>query len=169
MHFVQIKCPLLTKERIEEAERRGAAVATDDTYHSMALSRGASALGVALAMDEIADARKPPCAGTGRCTRGVASTSAGVELLRNEIVVLGNSAEWAGDLVIDHEVMKDAIDAEAARRVLKRLRRRDGRRAGQGRSRPSARSAAGATPCSTTATSIRRATPVPWWAACWRA
>ena len=38
VHFVQIKCPLLTTERIEEAERRGAAVATDDTYHSMALS-----------------------------------------------------------------------------------------------------------------------------------
>ena len=56
VHFVQIKCPLLTKERIEEAERRGATVATDDTYHSMALSRGASALGVALALDEIDDA-----------------------------------------------------------------------------------------------------------------
>ena len=48
----------------------------------------------------------------------VASTSAGVELLRNEIVVLGNAAGWAGDLVIDHDVMKDAIDADAARRVL---------------------------------------------------
>ncbi len=43
-------------ERIEEAERRGANVATDDTYHSMALSRGASALGVALALGEIKDA-----------------------------------------------------------------------------------------------------------------
>ena len=56
VHFVQIKCPLLTKERIEEAARRGATVATDDTYHSMALSRGASALGVALALGEIDDA-----------------------------------------------------------------------------------------------------------------
>ena len=45
-------------------------------------------------------------------------TSAGVELLRNEIVVLGNAAGWAGDLVIGHDVMKDAIDADAARRVL---------------------------------------------------
>ena len=53
VHFVQIKCPLLTKERIEEAARRGAQTATEDTYHSMALSRGASALGVALALGEI--------------------------------------------------------------------------------------------------------------------
>ena len=37
VHFVQIKCPLLTKERIAEAARRGALVATEDTYHSMAL------------------------------------------------------------------------------------------------------------------------------------
>ncbi|MFO1157639.1 MAG: ring-opening amidohydrolase [Reyranellaceae bacterium] len=123
VHFVQIKCPLLTKERIEEAARRGASVATDDTYHSMALSRGASALGVAVALGEV-----PAGAATGAALcrdwslySRVASTSAGVELLRNEIVVLGNAQGWSGELVIDHDVMQDAIDAEAARRVLGRL------------------------------------------------
>ena len=35
--------------------------------------------------------------------------------------MLGNAAGWAGDLVIDHDVMTDAIDADAARRVLERL------------------------------------------------
>jgi len=121
VHFVQIKCPLLTKERIEEAERRGAEVATDDTSHSMALSRGASALGVALALDEIDDAPETAVCRDWSLYSRVASTSAGVELLRNEIVVLGNSTAWAGDLVIDHDVMTDAIDADAARRVLARL------------------------------------------------
>ena len=52
---------------------------------------------------------------------GVASTSAGVELLRNEVVLLGNGAGWAGDLVIDHAVMSDAIDADAVRTVRERL------------------------------------------------
>ena len=121
VHFVQIKCPLLTKERIEEAERRGATAATDDTYYSMALSRGASALGVALALGEITDAPEAAVCHDWSLYSKVASTSAGVELLRNEIVVLGNSTAWAGDLAIDHDVMKDAIDAEAARRVLARL------------------------------------------------
>ena len=121
VHFVQIKCPLLTKERIEEAERRGATVATDDTYYSMALSRGASALGVALALGEIRDAPETAVCRDWSRYSSVASTSAGVELLRNEIVVLGNAQGWGGDLVIDHEVMKDAIDAAAARRVLTRL------------------------------------------------
>lgn len=118
VHFVQIKCPLLTKERIGEAGRRGTAVATDDTYHSMALSRGASALGVALALGEIADAPEAAVCRDWSLYSRVASTSAGVELLRNEIVVLGNATGWAGDLVIGHDVMKDAIDADAVRRVL---------------------------------------------------
>jgi cyanuric acid amidohydrolase len=120
VHFVQIKCPLLTKERIEEAQRRGATVATEDTYHSMALSRGASALGVAMALGEAPAAPEAAICRDWSLYSSVASTSAGVELLRNEIVVLGNAAGWAGDLVIDHDVMKDAIDADAARRVLAR-------------------------------------------------
>jgi len=121
VHFVQIKCPLLTKERIEEAARRGAAVATDDTYHSMALSRGASALGVAVALGEVPAAPEAAICRDWSLYSNVASTSAGVELLRNEIVVLGNAMGWGGDLVIDHDVMQDAIDADAARRVLSRL------------------------------------------------
>jgi len=121
VHFVQIKCPLLTKERIAEAARRGATTATGDTYYSMALSRGASALGVALALGEIKVASETAVCTDWSLHSGVASTSAGVELLRNEIVVLGNAAGWAGDLVIDHDVMKDAIDADAARRVQARL------------------------------------------------
>jgi cyanuric acid amidohydrolase len=121
VHFVQIKCPLLTKERIEEATRRGAMTATADTYHSMALSRGASALGVALALGEVTAAPEAAICRDWSLYSKVASTSAGVELLRNEIVVLGNASGWAGDLVIDHDVMSDAIDAEAARRVLARI------------------------------------------------
>ena len=121
VHFVQIKCPLLTKERIEEAARRGAVTATADTYHSMALSRGASALGVALALGEIGEAPEEAVCKDWSLFSRVASTSAGVELLRNEIVVLGNATGWAGDLVIGHDVMSDAIDADAARRVLANL------------------------------------------------
>ena len=46
VHFVQVKCPLLTADRIAGAQHP---VATQDTLKSMALSRGASALGIALA------------------------------------------------------------------------------------------------------------------------
>jgi cyanuric acid amidohydrolase len=119
VHFVQIKCPLLTAGRMAEAAARGASVAVEETYASMGLSRGASALGVALALGEIASA--PGDAAVCRdfslySTR--ASTSAGVELLRNEVMVLGNSAAWGGELAIVHDVMADAIDAGAFGRAL---------------------------------------------------
>ena len=52
VHFVQIKCPLLTSERVEAAGRRGRKTITASGYASMGYSRGASALGVAGALGE---------------------------------------------------------------------------------------------------------------------
>jgi len=123
VHFVQIKCPLLTPERIADARARDATVATQDTYESMALSRGASALGVALALGDIdtTQAADADVGCDGSLFSGVASASAGVELQRNEIIVLGNAVGWSGDLRIEHDVMVDAIDVEAPRRALARL------------------------------------------------
>jgi cyanuric acid amidohydrolase len=120
VHYVQVKCPLLTRERIAEAAARGAACATEDTYASMGLSRGASALGVALALGEV------PRGGVTDAAIGEdlalfsarASCSAGVELTRGEVVVLGMSAEWCGPLAIAHDVMADAIDLPAVQRAL---------------------------------------------------
>ncbi|MBB3897707.1 cyanuric acid amidohydrolase [Roseococcus suduntuyensis] len=120
VHYVQVKCPLLTSERMAEARARGAACATDDTYASMGLSRGASALGVALALGEVPRAALDDGV-VGRdwgLFSGRASCSAGVELTRNEVVVLGNSPDWGGALSIAHAVMRDAIDLPAVQRAL---------------------------------------------------
>lgn len=123
VHFVQVKCPLLTAERVAEAERRDAVVATRDTLKSMGLSRGASALGVALALGEIAADRLTDEA-VGRdwsLHSGRASASGGVELLNHEILVLGMSPLWSGPLAVDHAVMADGIDVEPVRAALARL------------------------------------------------
>ena len=115
VHFVQIKCPLLTAGRIGEALARGASTITDDAYGSMAYSRGASALGVAVGLGEIdADAvgEHAVLADMGLYS-AVASTSAGIELARSAVVVMGNSAAAAGDSVIGHAVMRDALDLQA--------------------------------------------------------
>ncbi|SOB90563.1 barbiturase [Alloalcanivorax xenomutans] len=123
VHFVQIKCPLLTSARCDEAARRGAAVATTDTYESMAYSRGASALGVALALGEIEPAQlrdAAVCHEFGLYS-GRASTSAGIELMRNEILVLGNAPGWDAEFRIGHDVMADALDADAVTRALARV------------------------------------------------
>jgi cyanuric acid amidohydrolase len=123
VHFVQIKCPLLTAQRIGESRRRGETVATPDTLKSMGLSRAASTLGAAVALAEI-DRATLTDADIG--TRwdlwsSRTSSSAGVELLGHEIIVLGMSPAWSGPLAIDHAVMTDAIDVEPVRAALGRL------------------------------------------------
>jgi cyanuric acid amidohydrolase len=50
----------------------------------------------------------------------VASTSAGSELAYCEVIVFGNSACAEGPYFIDHDVMKDAIDAGALKRILEK-------------------------------------------------
>ena len=123
VHWVQVKCPLLTSERIAQAEAAGERVATRDTLRSMGLSRGAAALGVALALGEI-DATRIDDATIGSrldLFSRVASCSAGIELMENEIVLMGQSAAWSGPLRIAHAVMADAFDIEAPRAALARL------------------------------------------------
>jgi cyanuric acid amidohydrolase len=113
----------LVDERIAEARQRGKHTTTADTYLSMGLSRGAAALGVAVALGEVDAAALDDSAIGGEVglysTR--ASASAGVELMHNEVVVFGNSAAWSGNRVIAHGVMRDAIDLPAIGGVLREL------------------------------------------------
>ena len=115
VHFVQIKCPLLTSDRIIDAQKRGKKVAVTDTYKSMGYTRGASALGVALALDEVAeeDVTEESILKDWSLYSAVASTSAGVELLNCEIILMGNSKKSVSKYRIGHSVMKDAIDLES--------------------------------------------------------
>ncbi len=120
VHFVQIKCPLLTSERIEAALERGNKTVTGSAYGSMGYSRGASALGVAEALGEIDDDIDE-----GRVLKdwdlfsSVASASAGIELMHNVIIVMGNSAQSASRFIIGHAVMSDAIDLAAVVAALR--------------------------------------------------
>ena len=115
VHFVQIKCPLLTSER---AASVGGDVATDNMLKSMGLSRGASALGVALALGEIDGLCDAQIGQDLSLWSSRASCSAGIELMACEVVVMGQSALWGGPLRIAHAVMQDAIDAPAVLRLL---------------------------------------------------
>ncbi|CAN7441553.1 ring-opening amidohydrolase [Bradyrhizobium sp. LjRoot220] len=112
VHFVQIKCPLLTSERVEAAHARGQTTATTSAYGSMAYSRGASALGVAAALGEIeGNIDDERILKDWSLFSSVASTSAGIELMHNVVIVLGNSQLSASPFLIGHGVMRDAIDA----------------------------------------------------------
>lgn len=121
VHFVQVKCPLLTAARVADAAARGAPTATTDALRSMALSRGASALGVAQALGEVGAVAAEAIGRDGTLASARASCSAGAELTGHEILVLGMSAAWVGPLTVDHAVMADAIDVEPVRAALTRL------------------------------------------------
>jgi cyanuric acid amidohydrolase len=121
VHFVQVKCPLLTAAKVQDALARVVQPATHDAYESMGLSRGASALGVAVALGEV-----PAGAATGAAVlsdwslySARASASAGIELEHNVVIVLGEVAGAASPVRIGHTVMQDAVDAASVRRLLR--------------------------------------------------
>lgn len=120
VHFVQIKCPLLTSAKITDALARGFSPVTHDSYESMGISRAASALGVALALNEV-DVVALTNDMIGRdwaLYSSVASTSAGIELDSNVIILMGMSKSAISPYVIDHGVMTDAIDTDNIRACL---------------------------------------------------
>lgn len=120
VHFVQVKCPLLTSERIEAALARGHKAVTTSTYSSMGYSRGASALGVAKALGEIdGDINESQVLKDWNLFSSVASASAGIELMHNVIIVMGNSTRSTSPFVIGHAVMRDSIDLAAVLAALR--------------------------------------------------
>ena len=121
VHFVQIKCPLLTSGRINNADKRRKKVVTRDTLKSMAFSRGASALGVSIALQEVDERRvtESTICNDWDLYSSVASASAGIELMNNEIVVMGNSNNSSSSFVIGHSVMNSPIDSNGVRDALR--------------------------------------------------
>jgi cyanuric acid amidohydrolase len=120
VHFVQVKCPLLTSERIEAALARGHKAVTTNAYSSMGYSRGASALGIAQALGEIdGDINEGQVLRDWNLFSSVASTSAGIELMHNVVIVMGNSTRSTSPFVIGHAVMRDSIDLAAVLAALR--------------------------------------------------
>jgi cyanuric acid amidohydrolase len=120
VHFVQVKCPLLTSERIEAALDRGHKTITTSAYGSMGYSRGASAIGVAKALGEISgDIDESRVLKDWDLFSSVASASAGIELMHNVVIVIGNSAQAISPFVIGHALMRDALDLAAVLAALK--------------------------------------------------
>jgi barbiturase len=112
VHYVQTKTPLLTMATIEEARARGETTVTDEPLESMNLSNGTTALGIAVALGEIATPAAEAIARDLSLYSAVASCSSGVELDRAQIVVVGNAPGVGGRFRVGHSVMRDALDAE---------------------------------------------------------
>lgn len=120
VHFVQVKAPCLTSERISDLREKGLPLPAANPGQSMALARAAGAFGVALALGEMSTDELSTSLFlqdfSHFCDR--ASISSGVEVEANEVIVLGNSSNWSGNLRISHRAMDDAIDLAAIQTVL---------------------------------------------------
>ncbi|MEU0565604.1 ring-opening amidohydrolase [Nonomuraea sp. NPDC005983] len=112
VHYVQTKTPLLTLATITDARSRGKDTAIEETGPSMDLSNSTTALGVAVALGEIAMPRAEQIHKDLSLYSSVASCSSGVELDRAQIVLAGNVRGIGGRYRIGHSVMRDALDAD---------------------------------------------------------
>ncbi|MET1082541.1 MAG: ring-opening amidohydrolase [Burkholderiales bacterium] len=120
VHYVQVKCPLLTTARANAAKKRGAKVVTEDMTRSLGFSNGASAFGIAVGLGEVPEDFDPRaiCTDAGiYTTRGAAS--AGIELMNCQVLLMGNSAASVSSLVVGHHRLDDLIDAEGVRAALR--------------------------------------------------
>ena len=111
VHYVQTKTPLLTIEAVRDAEARGKPVACE-VHDSMGVSNGTTALGIAVALGEVATPRAEQICRDLELYSSVASCSSGVELTQAQIVLLGNKAGAGGRFRIGHAVMRDALDLD---------------------------------------------------------
>tara|TARA_R110002110_G_scaffold85816_1_gene223415 strand:+ start:177550 stop:178644 length:1095 start_codon:yes stop_codon:yes gene_type:complete len=111
VHYVQTKTPLLTVEGVKDAHARGQTVACE-VHDSMGVSNGTTALGIGVALGEIAMPKAEEICKNMDIYSAVSSCSSGVELDRAQIVLFGNKAGAGGRYRIGHSVMKDALDID---------------------------------------------------------
>ena len=121
VHYVQTKGPVLTPPRVAQAAARGRGVVTTDMVRSFGFSNGASALGVGIALGEVPEAEVTDTVVGAKTDLycSVASSSAGIEIQRCAVVVMGNSGDSASGYRIGHGVMQDSLDVGAVCAALR--------------------------------------------------
>lgn len=114
---VEMKCPQMTAARAQDAASRGAATVHPSAAAASSMSRGASALGCAVALGEVSAEAITQAAIAGRpdlfTQRG--SASSGNEQVAVRVVVIGNVAGAPGGYVAARGVMAHQLDLTGAR------------------------------------------------------
>jgi len=114
---VEMKCPQMTAARMQDATARGATVVHPNPQAASSLSRGASALGAAVALGEVPEEAITQDAISGRpdlfTVRG--SASSGSEQVAVRVVVIGNRPGAPGGFRAAAGVMQHQLDLAGAR------------------------------------------------------
>ncbi|MBF6172053.1 ring-opening amidohydrolase [Nocardia blacklockiae] len=127
VHFVLVKCPLLTSDKIAALRAAGREPVSEDTYESMGRSRAASALGIAVALGDCdTDTAAAALSGAAAVSSARASASAGAELDDCHVLVVAESAAAANPWRALHGEMADALDIASVAALLDEVTRRGG-------------------------------------------
>jgi len=118
VHYVQVKCPLLTSERINAAKARGKRTVTEDTLRSMGFSNGSSALGIALGLGELKSIKPEEICTNADLYTTRGGSSSGIELMNCQVFVFGNAEGSVSEYVSGHHRLDDLIDADGVRKAL---------------------------------------------------
>ncbi|MBK1789227.1 ring-opening amidohydrolase [Prauserella cavernicola] len=128
VHFVLVKCPLLTSAKIAALRAAGREPVSGDTYESMGRSRAASSLGIAVALGECDRAAAlAALSGEAEVSSARASASAGAELDDCHVLVVAESTAAANPLRALHGELTDAIDLASVTALLDEVERQGGR------------------------------------------
>ena len=122
VHLVLIKCPLLNSAKVEIIKAASKTAVTTDTYESMAKSRYASAVGIAVALEELEENGLEEAIRNETSWSRKASCSSGAELEDNHILIIASNPS-SGNLRAASAYMNDAIDAGAILRILDQIKR----------------------------------------------
>ncbi|MEP7301455.1 MAG: ring-opening amidohydrolase [Caldimonas sp.] len=116
VHSVQMKTPSMTPARVEDAKSRGKQVCNANLMTASGMTRGAAALGAAVALGEIDRKRltEHTIGGDASVYSTVGCASAGAEQHSVRVIVLGNVAGVPGNLVAAHGMMKHQLDLAGA-------------------------------------------------------
>jgi cyanuric acid amidohydrolase len=124
VHAVLVKAPALTEQGIREANAAGHDTVTRDLSigpeGALCYSNDASALGVAVALGEVArgDVTSEAIRADFSLFSNVAITSSGGEKTRAEVMVIANGPSGAGPLRSGHSPMHDVLDVDALGRAM---------------------------------------------------
>lgn len=121
IHCVEVKCPNLTPARLADAESRGKTCVSTNFAESGAKAKGASALGVAVALGEVdeKDVTDAAICKNWDLYSNVASTSAGTEQRGCRVIVMANTTRSVSRYVIGSGVMQDTLDLDGAKAAFK--------------------------------------------------
>jgi len=116
IHSVQMKTPSMTPARVEEAKSRGKEVCNANLLTASGMTRGAAALGAAVAIGEIERNRitDKTIGGDASVYSNIGCASAGAEQHSVRVIVIGNVAGAPGNLVAAHGMMKHPLDLAGA-------------------------------------------------------